>query len=52
MDKIQEMKDYDERLAHIANQKIKIDLDEGVKVNYNNFKDVLYPVDMGKIKQE
>ena len=52
MDKIQEMKDYDERLAHIANQKIKIDLDEGVKVNYNKFKDVLYPVDMGKIKQE
>lgn len=29
-----EMKIYDEAIAHVANQRIKIDLDDGVKVNY------------------
>lgn len=29
-----EMKIYDEAIAHVANQRIKIDMDDGVKVNY------------------
>ena len=29
-----EMKIYDEAIAHIANKRIEIDLDDGVKVNY------------------
>ena len=39
--KLQEIKEYDEKIAHIANQRISIDLDDGVKVNYENFKDIL-----------
>lgn len=39
--KLQEIKEYDEKIAHIANQRISIDLDDGVKVNYDKFKDVL-----------
>lgn len=35
-----EMKIYDEAIAHIANQRIKIDLDDGVKVNYEKFQGV------------
>ena len=39
--KLQEIKEYDEKIAHIANQRIDIDLDDGVKVNYDKFKDIL-----------
>ncbi len=35
-----EMKIYDEAMAHIANQRIGIDLDDGVKVNYEKFQGV------------
>lgn len=35
-----EMQIYDEAIAHIANQRIKIDLDDGVKVNYAKFQGV------------
>ncbi len=35
-----EMKIYDEAIAHIANQRIEIDLDDGVKVNYEKFQGV------------
>lgn len=35
-----EMKSYDEAMAHIANQRIDIDLDDGVKVNYAKFQGV------------
>ena len=35
------IKEYDEKIAHIANQRISIDLDDGVKVNYDKFKDIL-----------
>lgn len=35
-----EMKIYDEAIAHIANQRIAIDLDDGVKVNYAKFQGV------------
>ena len=41
MAKLQEIKEYDEKIAHIANQRISIDLDDGVKVNYDKFKDIL-----------
>ena len=40
-EKIAECKEYDEELAHIANQQIKLDLDDGVKVNYAKLQDVL-----------
>jgi len=39
--KLQEIKEYDEKIAHIANKRISIDLDDGVKENYNKFKDIL-----------
>ena len=39
--KLQEIKEYDEKIAHIANQRISIDLDDGVKVNYEKFKEIL-----------
>lgn len=35
--KLQETTEYDEKIAHIADQKIKIDLDDGVVVNYAKF---------------
>ena len=35
-----EMKVYDEAIAHVANQRIEIDLDDGVKVNYAKFQGV------------
>lgn len=35
-----EMKVYDEAIAHIANKRIEIDLDDGVKVNYEKFQGV------------
>lgn len=35
-----EMKTYDEAIAHVANQRIEIDLDDGVKVNYAKFQGV------------
>lgn len=31
---LEELVDYEERLEHMANERIAIDLDEGVKVNY------------------
>ena len=35
-----EMRTYDEAIAHVANQRIEIDLDDGVKVNYAKFQGV------------
>ena len=32
---------YEEKLHHLADQMIKIDLDDGVKVNYAKFQDLL-----------
>jgi len=37
---LEETKKYDEALAHVANQKIEIDLDDGVKVNYAKFQGI------------
>ncbi len=39
---------YDQVIAHIAHQKIAIDLDDGVKVNYANFQNVEIPQGEGK----
>ena len=36
--KIAELIEYDEKLHHMADQQIEIDLDDGVKVNYQNLK--------------
>ena len=35
-----EIKQYDEAMAHIANQRIELDLDDGVKVNYDKFQGI------------
>ena len=35
--KIAELKIYDEKLHHMADKQIEIDLDDGVKVNYKKF---------------
>lgn len=37
---IEECREYDEVVAYLANEKISIDLDDGVKVNYTKFQDV------------
>lgn len=39
--KIEELKAYDELLHHMADMQIVIDLDDGVKVNYEKFKGLL-----------
>lgn len=36
-----ELKSYEEKIHHLADQMIAIDLDDGVKVNYAKFQDVL-----------
>lgn len=43
-----ECKTYDQAIAHVANQKIDIDLDDGVKVNYAKFQGVEIPQGEGK----
>lgn len=40
-DQLKETITYEEKLHHLADQMIKIDLDDGVKVNYAKFQDVL-----------
>jgi hypothetical protein len=47
---LEETRIYDEALAHIANQQIVIDLDDGVKVNYAKFQNVEISSN-GKIKK-
>ncbi|WP_282804111.1 BREX-1 system adenine-specific DNA-methyltransferase PglX [Clostridium tetani] len=37
---IEECREYDQVVAHLANEKISIDLDDGVKVNYAKFQGV------------
>ncbi|WP_352404439.1 BREX-1 system adenine-specific DNA-methyltransferase PglX, partial [Sporanaerobacter acetigenes] len=39
---------YDQVIAHVANQKIEIDLDDGVAVNYGKFQGVQIPQGEGK----
>ena len=40
----EEARVYEEKIHHLADQMIKIDLDDGVKVNYAKFADVLAPI--------
>ena len=35
-----EMQAYDQAIAHVVNQKIEINLDDGVKINYAKFQGV------------
>ena len=37
---IEECREYDQVVAHLANEKISIDLDDGVKVNYARFQGI------------
>ena len=37
----EELRVYEEKIHHLVGQMIKIDLDDGVKHNYEIFKDVL-----------
>lgn len=39
--KIDECNKFDEKLGHIANQMINIDLNDGIKANYEKFADIL-----------
>ena len=39
-----ELIDFDEKLKHYADRRISIDLDDGVKVNYAKFADILAEV--------
>ncbi|WP_296969434.1 BREX-1 system adenine-specific DNA-methyltransferase PglX [Tepidanaerobacter sp. EBM-38] len=45
---IQECLEYDQVIAHVANQRIKIDLDDGVIVNYAKFQGIEIPQGEGK----
>lgn len=40
-DQMLEIQQYEEKIHHLADQMISIDLDDGVKVNYAKFQDVL-----------
>ncbi|RXS83365.1 BREX-1 system adenine-specific DNA-methyltransferase PglX [Geobacillus sp. PK12] len=42
--RLEELLEFDKKLAEYANAQIDIDLDDGVKVNYEKFKDVLAPI--------
>ncbi len=39
-----ELRDFDEKLRHFADKRISLDLDDGVKVNYGKFGDLLAEV--------
>ena len=41
---VEELRVYEEKIHHLADQMIPIDLDDGVKVNYAKFADVLAPI--------
>jgi hypothetical protein len=45
---IEECRLYDEAIAHVANQRIEIDIDDGVKVNYAKFQGVEIPQGKGR----
>lgn len=43
-EQLKEASGYEERVRHLADQMIAIDLDDGVKVNYAKFLDVLVKI--------
>ncbi|WP_213997227.1 BREX-1 system adenine-specific DNA-methyltransferase PglX [Tepidanaerobacter syntrophicus] len=45
---IRECFEYDQAIAHVANQRIKIDLDDGVVANYARFQGIEIPQGQGK----
>jgi len=49
-----ELQEFDERLRHFADRWITLDLDDGVKVNYGKFGDLLAEVKSihGKVTEE
>ena len=46
LSKIDNLKHYDEKLRHMADQKIELDLDDWVKVNYPKFWDLLEEISL------
>ena len=48
---LDEIRVYDEALAHMANQQIEMDLDDGVKVNYAKFQGVEIAKEGQKVKK-
>ena len=49
--KMDECRVYDQVVSHIAHQQIALDLDDGVKVNYEKFQGVEIPKDNGKTEK-
>lgn len=49
---IEEIKDFDEVLHHMADKQIEIDLDEGVAVNYMKFKELLVDIKLKDSEEE
>lgn len=45
---MEECLQYDQVIAHVANQRIKIDLDDGVSVNYSKFQGIVVPQGEGR----
>ena len=43
-DQAAEIREYEEKIHHLADQMISIDLDDGFKENYSRFQDVLAKV--------
>ena len=41
---LRDCREYEKTLFSVATKKIEIDLDDGVKINYQKFKDVLVPI--------
>ena len=41
---LEELREFDEELRHYADQRISLDLDDGVKVNYGKFGNLLSDV--------
>lgn len=49
---IEELKDFDEILHHMADKQIEIDLDDGVAVNYMKFKELLVDIKLKASKKK
>lgn len=49
---IEELKDFDEVLHHMADKQIEIDLDDGVAVNYMKFKELLVDIKLKNSEEE
>lgn len=45
---MEECLQYDQIIAHVANQRVKIDLDDGVSVNYSKFQGIEVPQGEGR----